>query len=461
MKKIHLFIAFVIVAFASTAQSLSYQDLALVLAQDADNGSARYQAMGGAFGALGGEASAIHKNPAGGAIARNSFISSTLAVSNTHTAAVYYGQSTATQKNNASIAQLGSVFSFQNPNNSDWKNMALTLNYRVLADFDQHFKAVGNSGVATFTAFPLDIEDPATAYETGIEQSFNNETSGAITEFSLGLSAAHKNKFFVGAALHSYSLKHFQQSVLKEKNASADGNHLYANYYQENNTQGNGFSFSAGMLYKVSHNFRLGLAYQTPTIYTDLTEETNIVDNDGFYGDTRISIDEGLEIYDNTAGGYYPVQGFPYSLATPGKVTASAAIIFRKFGLFSIDYSRKHFTDTQLFDADFSSENRFFNTALRNTHNVHMGTEWRLGRYRIRGGYRYEQSTDKNAIASDHLKRISFGGGYVFGNTTLDLSYSNGSKTSLYNFYPQYDTVNATDLTMDTRKFSVTLQWAL
>ena len=46
------------------------------------------------------------------------------------------------------------------------------------------------------------------------------------------------------------------------------------------------------MIYKASKNLRLGVSYQTPIWYSEIIEDTNIVDNDGYFGVTEISVSE-------------------------------------------------------------------------------------------------------------------------------------------------------------------------
>jgi hypothetical protein len=56
----------------SFSQSLGYQDLGILFSQNDNNGSARFSAMSGAFGALGGDISSININPAGLSVFNNS-----------------------------------------------------------------------------------------------------------------------------------------------------------------------------------------------------------------------------------------------------------------------------------------------------------------------------------------------------------------------------------------------------
>ena len=67
-------IFFITATFTIQSQSLGYQDLALLFSGNDNNGSARFVAMSGAFGAVGGDISAMNINPAGIAVYKNSVV---------------------------------------------------------------------------------------------------------------------------------------------------------------------------------------------------------------------------------------------------------------------------------------------------------------------------------------------------------------------------------------------------
>jgi long-subunit fatty acid transport protein len=273
---------------------------------------------------------------------------------------------------------------------------------------------------------------------------------------NIAFSSVYKNKLYLGAALNFYDLNFSQRSTLVELNRDEEENTLDAGLYQENATTGDGISLNVGFIYKANENIRFGLSYQTPTLFTELLEESNIVDNDGFMGDTEITASNDNTSYANTSGGNFPSQRFIYRLKTPSKLTASAAFIFGKKGLLSIDYSNKKYQNTKLSNADFLNENQFFQNELRNTHSFNLGSEWRFERFSIRGGYKFEQSPDTQALASDNLKGYSFGGGYDFGNFKLDFAYSDNNSTAPYNFYPGFN-VNSANLSTNNRFFTSTV----
>jgi hypothetical protein len=455
MKQFFIIATLFAVTSVSYSQSLGYQDLALLFSGNDENGSARFTAMSGAFGALGGDVSSININPAGIAVYQNSSFSGTLNSRNTNINSNYYENSLTSQNQYFNLSHAGAVLVFDNAYDSDWSKFAIGFNYRITKDLEDNFSAQGNSEVATFREFPLDNNMPAIDYNIADEQGFTNNTRGEISEINIAFSSVHKKKLYIGLSLNFYDLDFSQQTNLTEFNSDAIGNELDANLYQENFTTGSGFSANAGFIYKAHPNFRFGLAYQTPTWFSEVIETTNITYNDGFYGDTEIKVSNDNLIYNNTSGDFFPVQELLYQLKTPSKLTASAAFIFGKNGLLSIDYINKNYKNTKLSNQNFTNENQFFQDKLRNTHSFNAGTEWRLDRLSIRGGYKFEQSPDKLALHSDNIEGYSLGAGYNFGNFKLDFAFNDNNRTGLYNFYPGFD-VNPADLIINNKTITAT-----
>ena len=455
MKKIILSVAFAAVSFASYSQALGYEDLAILFSQNDGNGSARFTAMGGAFGALGGDVSSMTINPAGISVFNGNHVSFAFQSRSTDYSTEYFGNSVTTQEDYFRIANAGAIFTFDDIINSDWTKMAIGVNYRILTDFDNTFIASGNSDFASFDSFPLDANNPGIIYDNAENQQFVNTYNGDISELNLAFSAEYQNKLHIGAGINFYDITFSQLATLRERNNDGNGNTLNARIFQENFTDGTGFSLSAGFIYKLSKSFRFGLSYQSPTWFTEVFEESNIISNldpsinldpARFEGDVEIEVSNDNVIFDNTAGGNFPVQTFAYKLRTPGKFTASTAIVFGKFGLISFDYISRNFKGLNLSGDDFTNENLFFDNELRRTDSFNIGTEWRFSRLSLRGGYSYQQSPDANAISSDNLESYSFGLGYNFGSFRFDIAYKNNSRTGIYNIYPQFNQVDAAEL---------------
>ena len=454
----------------SFSQSLGYQDLGILFSQNDNNGSARFTAMSGAFGALGGDISAINVNPAGLSVFKNSMFSGTFNSRNSDTQSNYYRNTFATQNQFINLSQAGAVLVFDSAFSDDWSKFAIGFNYRITKDFNDSFLAQGNSGAATFTEYPLDNNDPTIAYNIADRQRFDNTYNGEISEINVAFSSVHQQKLHLGLSFNFYDLNFSQRSTLTEFNSDVDGNELDANLYQENYTTGTGFSVNAGFIYKAHQGFRFGLSYQTPTWFTEISEETNILDNDGFYGDTEIVVSNDNLIYDNTSNDNYPIQQLIYKLKTPSKLTASAAFVFGKNGLLSFDYINKNFKRIKLSsdsNINFTTENQSFQNDFKNTHNFNVGTEWRFDKLSIRGGYKFEQTPNifntlnsNNIIDTSDIEGYSIGGGYNFGNFKLDFSYSDSNRTASYNFYSGFN-ISPTNLTLDNKVYTATLTLAL
>lgn len=448
MKKIITAILFAATS-VSFSQSLGYVDLGILFSQRDNNGTARFTSMGGAFGALGGDVSSININPAGLSVFNNSVFSGTFNSRSTNINTTYYGSSLNSQDSFLNIAQAGAVLVFGNKYSREWNRFALGFNYNITKDFSDSFVAQGNSGVATFTNFPLDTNNPALNYNIADEQRFVNNYGGQFSELNVALSAVHLNRLHLGISFNFYNLNFSQQSTLSEFNSDANGNELDAFLYQESFITGSGFSANLGFIYKLHPNFRFGLSYQTPTWIANVLDENNILNNDGFNGDTEIIVSNENVIYDNTVNGF-PFQTESLALRTPSTLRASAALIVGKFGLISLDYSNRNFKSIRYSRGNWDVENQAFQDDYRNTHNFNVGTEWRFNRFSIRGGYIFEQNPDIQALDSDNLESYSLGAGYNFGNFKVDFSYSDNNRTAPYNFYSGFN-VNPAELDINNK----------
>lgn len=462
MKRFYIIAALFASTFTSFSQSLGYQDLGLLFSQDDNNGTARFTAMSGAFGALGGDISSLNINPAGLSVFNNSLFTGTFNSRNTEIKSNYFGNSLTTLNDFVNLSQAGAVLVFDSAYSGDWTKFAIGFNYRITKDFNENFQARGNNTVPTFTEFPLDNNDPKFDYNIADEQRFNNIYAGELSELNIGFSSVYQKKLHVGLGLNFYDLNFNQQSNLTEFNSDINGNELDANLYQETFITGTGLSANAGFIYKAHQSFRFGLSYQTPTWFTEIIDENNIVDNEGFMGDTEIAVSNDNTLYDNTSGGFFPSQQLLYQLKTPSKLTASAALIFGKNGLLSFDYINKNFKRIRFSGTDIQSGGLSFEDNLRNTHSFNVGSEWRFDKLSLRGGYKFEQSPDITALDTDNLQGYSVGGGYNFGNFKLDFSYSDNNRTAAYDFYSGFNINNsATNLTLDNRVFTATVSISL
>lgn len=464
MKRILTFAIIIASTYTAYSQSLGYNDLGILFSKDDNYGTARFEAMSGAFGALGGDISSFGINPAGSAVAIKSTFGVTLGNRNTTYSTKYYGNTVETEDDFFNITQAGGILSFDSAHNSDWNRFALTFNYRLKSDFEGLFSTQGNSGQALFNEHPDDITNQ---FNNGQEQRFFNSTYGENSIFEMGFSAVHLNKLYAGASIKFHNFSFGQVTELREVNEDDDANTLTALNIQDSYFEGSGVSFSAGFIYKVNQSFRFGLAYETPTWYNEVFEDSNLNvfdPNDSRYdrwvGYTEISatnqdtdVNSGEEFNSNI-----------FRLRTPSKLTASAAFVFGKQGLISADYTYKDYSGTKYRENDpyFIETNQIFDEDFKGTHSLNIGTEWRFDKMSVRGGYHFEESPYKNALDDDNISGFSLGLGYNFGNIKFDLSYTNSENNSTYHIYnsPAFD-VNPIKLTTDTSRISGTITFSL
>ncbi|WP_196885323.1 OmpP1/FadL family transporter [Aureivirga sp. CE67] len=435
MKKILALTLLLAASFHAKAQISSYTDLGTKFTSEDLNGTSRFVSMGGAFGALGGDLSAISVNPAGAAVFMDSQFTGTLGYRSTEFKSNYYGTPTNSNDDYFNIQQIGVVF-VNEYNSSTWSKVAFGFNYTLSTDYDNDWRAEGNSNFPTFTKSP-DGESEPYLYTTG--QRFLNVYEGQKNRYEFFIAADVNDQFQIGGSIISFSNDLNQNVILKEYNDDNQGNELDATLDEYLEVRSNGIALNFGLIYKPIQSVRLGLSYQTPTWYS--VSEAYVKSERRFF-----SIDETTYV-DN-----FDPNFFDYDLRTPSKTTASFAYIFGKKGLISVDYTYQNYSNIEYDNPynDFNNENRFFSQNLNGVSQLRIGTEWRLKNLSLRGGYNYEQSPYKNSKSSENINRIAFGLGYNFGRVKIDLSYQNVQYDTYYDFYPQYEQVDLTKLKVNT-----------
>ena len=448
MKKVLFLIGGLLSSLAINAQSISFTDAAILFSAEDNNGTARFNAMSGAFGALGGDMSAGDVNPAGLAVFKNTETSVSFGLRNTDINTSFHGTNRNNSDNYFNITQAGGVMVFDN-GGSNWTKIALGVNYTLTKDFENDYIVEGNSGISEFNGDPfLNNDGDATNdifYNNVDGQFFSNATNGQNEKFTFSLAAQYNEKLYLGLSVVTHSLEFTQRALFEESNNDGNSNLLDASLLQELHTFGEGIGFTVGFIVKPSQDVRFGLAYQTP-IWYDLTDE--------FVEDLEISVSNNSQLFIENQG----LQVFDYKLNSPSRLTGSFAYVLGKEGLISFDYTLKNYPNTKLKpSSEFINENDLFSNALNNTSTFNVGAEWRIDNVSLRGGYHYEESPFKDAISSDNIEGFSVGVGFKFnGNLKLDLAYQNTTNTDVYRFL-DLDGVEPAELDLTNDKFTATL----
>ena len=124
------------------------QDLesAIGFASGEIQGTARFKAMAGAFGALGADISGVSVNPAGAAVfnASHGVLSGSF---KNQKIDVYYGNGSAKNSStNIDLNQIGAAFVFKNyKRDTPWKKFVLSIFYERLEDFNSNFSIQANT----------------------------------------------------------------------------------------------------------------------------------------------------------------------------------------------------------------------------------------------------------------------------------------------------------------------------
>lgn len=473
-------ILFIIGLSLTIAQSQEIPD-AVRFADDNLNGTARFRAMSGAFGALGGDLSSFNVNPAGSAIYIKNQMGFTFSDFNVQNKTNYYGTIASKQTNTLDINQIGAVFVYYATNPAtDWKKFTMGINYENANEFDNRLFSAGtnpNNSVANYFlsyangsngqgGIPLDVLENASYYQLSFQdqQAFlgyqgyvinpltndpNNdlyvsnvpnggnyyqenyfESSGYNGKLVFNLATQYQDKFFFGMNLNSHFTNYLQYTSFYESNDNSETEGL-KNLLFENNlyTYGYGFSFQLGAIAKITNELRFGLAYESPTWY-ELNDQLNqsLYSRGYNYGNPP---DPNLS---NTyVASDYIIVYQPYNLQTPGKFTGSLAYVYGKKGLISFDYTLKDYGNTKFTPKD-DIYNSGINNAMSNTLDIssefRIGAEYRIQQLSLRGGYRFEGSPYKNKQTFSDLNGFSTGLGYNFGPVKIDFSYANSHRTS-------------------------------
>lgn len=431
------------------------------------NGTARFRAMGGAFGAIGADLSAMNINPAGTALFNHNQATISATSINRSNNSIYFGTSSKTNDNILDINQLGAVFVFNDKktSNNGWRKFAIGLNYENANNLDDYIVTEGvnsyNSMATYFLKFAnsrpgnvagLDYgnvdfidqqallgynsylieynstgDDYYTNVPTGGNYYHKNtiEAKGYNGKFTANFSGAYEDKLYLGMNMNFYFTDYVRTTSLYESNNNPVSNTpdnyaiTAARFDNELYTYGNGFSMNFGAIVKANKNVRIGIAYETPTWYKlndELTQGVATASTDGI---------------SNFTDSYYPniTNVYPtYKIQSPSKLTSSASIIFGQKGLISIDYIVKNYSNTKFKpknDSYFIGLNNHMEKVLENNFELRIGGEYKIKRWSLRSGYRFEKSPFMNELALGDLFGYSGGIGFNFGNSKLDVSYTN------------------------------------
>lgn len=506
-----LILVFVIMLSLPFAHGQDITD-ALRYSQGEIKGSARFRAMGGAFGALGGDLSAVNINPAGSAIFNRSSASISLKNYNQNNDTNFFNSINEESNSKVNLNQGGAAFVFNSrKENSRWKKFAFSIAYDTsknynnswiangtntknsIADyflvnaqglelgqiarfddetFSEAYSEIGNAngfqyqqaflGYESFIIEAFEDDDTNTDYFSNIapgdyDQIKQHTSSGNNGKMAFNLGAQYSDKLYFGLNLNSHFLNYNRSTFFTETNNNVGSIVNRVEFNNRLSTIGNGFSLQLGTIYKITKKFRTGLSYASPTWFS--IEEENAQSIQTAWIDTNDNDSINIRTINPEIVNVFPA----YRLQTPSKLTGSLAYIFGSQGLLSFDYSIKDYSNTKFkptSDSYFAAQNTLISNTLTMASTYRIGGEYKIKRVSLRGGYRFEESPYKDKIAIGDLSGYSLGLGYSFGNTTLDFAYDGSQQASANQLFNAglTDTINFENT---AHNFTLTLAFKL
>jgi hypothetical protein len=465
------------ISFISQAQT--YAESALIFSRIKPGGSARIQGMGGAQTSLGGDYSSAYSNPAGlGMFNRNEF-TLTPGFSISKTSSDYLDNTSTNSKSKLIIPGLSAVF-HKNYDRGSLVGGTFGISLNRTNDFNRTFSYQGtnadNSLIDSFVgnansykAYPSNLFNSSGSlnngqpnlYNTLTELAWDNyllnansdlatnpvpgdsshygtdvlgkpfqhetvQTSGSQYQLNLAYGLNLKDMFFIGAGVGITTADYTSKKTYSE---TFGEDPLRSFTLTENlNSSATGINATLGTIIRPVNFFQVGLSIATPTAYL-------FTDN---YGASMSSNWSNFP-YGATAPKPVAFDLLPtnYTLATPWRFNSGITFILGKYGLITADaefvnYAGSRYS-SQTDEVDLGPDNSDIKSLYHSVLNLRAGAEFRLDKFRVRGGYSLlpnPYSSVQNDVNAK-INSYSFGGGYRTTKFYIDfaLVLSQGNTT--------------------------------
>ncbi|MBN2669335.1 MAG: hypothetical protein JXR60_08905 [Bacteroidales bacterium] len=463
---IRLLVLSLLVVHSSFAQNL---DDALRYSRQGLNGTSRYVSMGGAFGALGGDLSAINNNPAAVGVFLYSELNITPDFNYTTSKASYLGSNASDLKFNFNLDNLGFVGSLKilegplkainygftykrtsnfhqniyangyNNSNTVTDYFAEQTNGTYISDLDEGNEYASDLSYDAYNAYlinPTNLSDTNTIYvsmynQNGIEQSIYQQTTGYNSEYTFSVGFNYNDQLYGGLAIGFNSVRYVYRTTIEEIDSKNQIDNFKQMEYEDNfTTTANGYNFKLGLIYKITPWLRFGTSFQTPNV---------IKLSDSYYHVIKSSVSpDGLSYknYNLRSGD----GAYDYKIITPMRLMAGLGFTIDKKAVISMEYEYVEYRTASLRSyysaSEFSDANRDIKDFLAAGHNAKIGLEYRLGITSLRAGFNYLGSPYSNSQINKNAYTLYYTGGigFNFNNIYIDMAYALGN--SSYYQYP-------------------------
>jgi hypothetical protein len=429
------------------------------------NGSARFEAMGGSFGALGADLSSSQINPAGyGRYSSSQFGMSIYGGANTNNA-TFNEKDVTSSKGFGGLSNIAVVITEDISKGTTGKlyhqfglgmnrieNFKNTIRYSgqqyasLLDEFTS--QAYGYEPQFLNVDFPFSSSlayesyamnwDPSTSSYYSLLNSgdvIHDRTvssKGGQTELFLSYSFNYLNKLYIGANI-GFRYHNYEENIdHTETLTDISGTTMRSfNYTYDLTTKGWGKNLKIGAIYLFSESFRVGLAIHTPN-FGKLTDE--------WTANMTTTFDDSIK---TIPVDLIPTGDYKYRIRSPFRAIGSLAYVFGTHGCLNLDvealdYRHAHFKTTN--DANYApynyeAENRYADSVFKPALNIRLGGELVIvsGIY-LRGGVAYFGNAFKEAVDAEKSGDFIFSGGLGFKTKAFsaDIAYKRRAMTKNY-----------------------------
>jgi hypothetical protein len=311
----------------STVHSQEMKD-AMRYAQSELQGTARFTAMSGAFGALGGDLSAINVNPAGSAVFNNNQFATTMGNYDVKNKSNYFGTSTSASKSNFDLNQAGGVFVFKTRDpNSDATKFSMAINYENTNNYDNSLFSAGVNPTQSIDGYFLSYANYGNNGAPVPLKFVTRQDGESITDLYSYLASDLPNQQYpklTGFAAQQAMLAYYGQGYIIDAENLDNPNSKYVskvrpggNYYQENSTYSSGYNGKLIFNSAVQIKDFLSIGISLNSHFTDYVQNTN------FYESNNNPLDLNYEVkslnFSNSLHTYG--SGFSFQVGTIAKLT--------------------------------------------------------------------------------------------------------------------------------------------
>lgn len=469
-----------IIPFIASAQD---QSDALRYSQIILGGTARFMAMGGAYAAVGGDASALTYNPAGIAVFNKSQLTFTPGFTIQSANATYNGVSNTSEKPVLTIENAAWIASWKNTHSGGlWKSIDFGVAYNRTNNFNSDINIQGQSSTSLLDQMVIDANgyypsnlDPFStlqAYNAGsliypnadsstysnivdpylktgnmVQQEKSIHRSGSMGETDISFGGNFNNKLYIGASMGITDIRYTEDDNYRESPLYTDTVYglQYFNYKNSFTTTGGGINLKFGLIYRITNWLRIGAAVHTPTWFTLTDNYSSYITAD--YNATSYYPNGGL--YSGTSNFSDMTGNYQYTLITPMRAMGGLAFVIKHLAIISADYEYVDYSTASLSSSDagaFSAADAAIKKYYVPASNIRVGAEWVLYPFSLRAGYTYYGDPYNSASGNSSVRTVYTGGlGVRLGRCFLDLAYVYTQYNENYYLYDP-GIVNATQI---------------